>query len=227
MGDMNGCIATDVELWFEKPGFPSGPAARAPRKPVEETCPRWRLRSIRAAAAARAGGAVRRTPESLIRRSNADDAGAQAVGRSGIDDARRAGERRTGSGRARTALVLAARAAAVGHARHGEHCLVSRLSPLHHHRHHRFRAGVVGGGDCAVQCPRQSNSVAHHTQHPDRDRLDDHSDRDLDDHRGAVVQAAVLPAQCSRCRSHREGDGQAVVLELQLSGQRPDRVRTC
>jgi hypothetical protein len=33
---MKGCIATVTELWFEKPGFPSGPAARAPRKPVEE-----------------------------------------------------------------------------------------------------------------------------------------------------------------------------------------------
>src|ERR1044071_7789364 len=65
MGDMKGCIATATELWFEKPGFPSGPAARAPRKPVEETCPRWRLRSIRAAAAARAAGAVRRTPPVL------------------------------------------------------------------------------------------------------------------------------------------------------------------
>src|SRR4051794_448234 len=32
MGDMKGCIATATELWFEKPGFPSGPAARAPRK---------------------------------------------------------------------------------------------------------------------------------------------------------------------------------------------------
>src|SRR5262245_45701553 len=33
IGDMNGCIATEPELWFERPGFPSGSAPRAPRSP--------------------------------------------------------------------------------------------------------------------------------------------------------------------------------------------------
>ena len=99
------------------------------------------------------------------------------------------------------------------------------FSALHHHRHHRFRAGVAGDRDGALQCPRQSHSIPDHAQHIDRDRLDDHPDRHPDGHRGALVQASVLPAQYPGCRRDREGDGQAVVLELQLSGQRPVRVR--
>ena len=184
------------------------------------------LRSIRAAAVALAGGAVRRTPESFIRRSNADDAGAQAVGRSGSDGARHPGGRGGGSGWARTALTVANRAAAISLASHGGHRLVSRLSALHHHRHHRFRAGFAGDRDRALQCAGQSSSLADHAQYVDRNRVDDHPDRHPDGHRGAVVQTPVLPAQYPGCRPHREGDRQAVVLELQLSGQRPDRVRT-
>ena len=46
--------------------------------------------------------------------------------------------------------------------------------------------------------------------------------------RDPVVQAAVLPAQhpgAPRQRPHHQGDRQAVVLDLQLSGQRQVRVR--
>src|SRR5262249_25434143 len=35
MGDMKVCIAIGPELWFERPGFPSGPATRA-EEPTEE-----------------------------------------------------------------------------------------------------------------------------------------------------------------------------------------------
>ena len=84
--DMRGCIATGLELWFEKPGFPSGPAARAPRSPAEETAPLGECRTHRAGGGSGSGLRCGGRLTSLIRRSNADDAGAQAVDPFGNDD---------------------------------------------------------------------------------------------------------------------------------------------
>src|SRR6516165_10597154 len=72
---------------------------------------------------------------------------------------------------------------------------------------------------------QQSESIADHAQHADRDRVDAHSDRDSDVYRGPFIQASVPPTQRPGRRPHGEGDRQAVVLELQLSRQRPVRVR--
>ena len=73
--------------------------------------------------------------------------------------------------------------------------------------------------DGALQRARQSDAVAHHAQHAARGDVDagagDHPGGD----RGAVVQAAVPGADHPAGRRDREGDRQAVVLELQLSGQ--------
>jgi len=56
-------------------------------------------------------------------------------------------------------------------------------------------------------------------------RVDDHSDHDPDVHCSALIQAPVPSAQRAAGRSHREGDRQTVVLELQLPGQRRLRIR--
>ena len=73
--------------------------------------------------------------------------------------------------------------------------------------------------------------VAHHPQHPARGRLDADPGGDPGRHRDPVVPAAVLSADHSGDerrgrRRHDQGDRQAVVLELQLSGPRQFRVRT-
>src|SRR5262245_4788007 len=45
--DMKRCIATEPELWFERPGFPSGSAPRAPRSPPRNVSFGGRPRSTR------------------------------------------------------------------------------------------------------------------------------------------------------------------------------------
>jgi len=64
----------------------------------------------------------------------------------------------------------------------------------------------------------EADAIADDAQHVDRGAVDDHSDCGPDLHRGALVQAPVPAADHSACRRHGEGDRQAVVLELRLSG---------
>src|SRR5262249_33625719 len=66
-------------------------------------------------------------PWNLIRRSNADDVGAQADDRIGDNDGRHPDRRGGGSGGARAAFALAAGAAAICVSGDGLHPAVSRL----------------------------------------------------------------------------------------------------
>ena len=100
------------------------------------------------------------------------------------------------------------------------HCLVSRLSAHHHHPRHPFVLGLLIFVAC-VQCDGKPGSLAAHTQHVDRNRVDDHP----------VVILVVIAVPSFRlmssvnipgCRPHCESDRQAVVLELQY----PDNGRS-
>src|SRR5712691_3380339 len=57
---MTGCIAMGPELWFEKPGLPSGPAAPRAEEPDQDIVSVAGLRSTRVVAAAPAGETLRR-----------------------------------------------------------------------------------------------------------------------------------------------------------------------
>jgi hypothetical protein len=72
---------------------------------------------------------------------------------------------------------------------------------------------------------RQSDAVAYHSQHADRNYLDHRSGHHPGVNRSAVVPAVVRPDSSAYTRPDREGYRQTMVLELQLSGQRQFRIR--
>src|SRR6266508_781195 len=148
-----GCIAMGPELWFERQGFPLRPLPHARRA--------GRLADATLTAGG-ARGCGRSIGASSRRRSDTDDARAQAVDRIGGDDRRHSGCQWSGSGWARAAVHLAARVAAIGHAGDGQRHLVPRFPALDHLGDHRLRADPPGHRDGAFQRPRQSDPVAYH-----------------------------------------------------------------
>ena len=152
-------------------------------------------------------------------RSDDDDAGAQAVRRGGGDGQCSPCRCRRGLGRSRAALAMAVRIPAVGDPGDGRYRLVPRHPALGRHRHHRIRAGSARDHRGAVQRQGQPDAVAHHPQHAARGALDGRPGRDPGVDRDALVPAPVPPAQHAAGRPHHQGDRQAVVLDLQLSGR--------
>ena len=124
---------------LRSPGIPL-PPHRLPRSAAPSGAPDRE----RALICNDAPGAARTRHDRFRRRSNDDDAGAQAVGRSGGCGDARTSDGRCGLGRLRPAVALAAGLPAGGDAGHGQHRLVPRLPALADHRDHAVRAGAAG-----------------------------------------------------------------------------------
>ena len=134
---------------------------------------------------------------------------------------------RRGTGGSRSTFGVAIWISGIRHAGHGLHHLVSRFPAVDHHRDHAFRSGAAADrASCSFNA--KSNPVP--SQDDPQHACSNWPGRSC---RCVILVVIAIPSfrllvdqlNIPAGRSHREGDRQAVVLELQLSRQRQVRIR--